>query len=181
MSSSIEKLSTVKLQPFVIDYVPEVFDLIDSSRAHLSQFDDNTSEKYPRVQALFDSVVRPVNPERERYVILEGEQEQVVGTINATPTGYMATTYEVGYWIGERHTGRGLATAAASLLLSDLLSRKFLRNAVAYTHPQNSASQHVLIKSGFENRGVVRRNKGPEQIKFVANRISFAKTRVSAD
>ncbi len=53
---------------------------------------------------------------------------------------------EVGYWIGKRHWGKGIATAALSRLL-DLVEERPL---YAYVAKHNPASVKVLEKCGFE-------------------------------
>ena len=53
---------------------------------------------------------------------------------------------EVGYWIGRRHWGKGIATAALSRLL-DLMEERPL---YAHVAKHNPASVRVLEKCGFE-------------------------------
>ena len=56
---------------------------------------------------------------------------------------------EVGYWIGREHWGRGVATAALSLLLEEVDERPLVATGAA----DNTASIRVLEKCGFVRRG----------------------------
>lgn len=74
-----------------------------------------------------------------RVVLADGV---AVGSINVFPDeGHTA----IGYWLAREHWGRGIASAALSLMLVEHPGRP-LR---ATTSAQNHASMKVLRKSGF--------------------------------
>jgi len=56
---------------------------------------------------------------------------------------------ELGYRLTSKARGFGYATKAASAVL-DYYQRQGTLNIIAYTAPENSASQHVLGKLGFK-------------------------------
>ena len=140
----------VSITPFTVDYVPDVFSLIDANRAHLSQFYDITAQKYPTVQAVFDSVAKPsvIIPVIERFVILAGQTP--VGNINVTPHNQYTDTYNIGYWVGNQHVGHGYAGLAVGCLETVLRDRQPpAQRLTADTYPDNRASQHVQKGAGF--------------------------------
>ncbi len=139
---------------FTEEFVRPVFDLIETNRAHLSQFNDDTADKYQSIQPLYESVMRPRNTLRERYVILGGDA--VVGSINVEPTGLKATSFVMGYWLGEQFTGNGYASRSTRALSDEVLQRPGVRRVNAYTHLENIASQNVLQNSGFVLLGAVK-------------------------
>jgi RimJ/RimL family protein N-acetyltransferase len=53
--------------------------------------------------------------------------------------------HQVGYWIGRRHWGRGVATTALALFLCQMTSRPLY----AYVAAHNTGSLRVLEKCGF--------------------------------
>jgi RimJ/RimL family protein N-acetyltransferase len=55
----------------------------------------------------------------------------------------------VGYWIGREHWGRGLATAALTALVAELIDRPLFAHVV----DTNVASIRVLEKCGFRRIG----------------------------
>jgi len=67
-------------------------------------------------------------------------------------------TAEIGYWLGERHWGRGIGTAAVDALCAALFEHTDLERLEAGTFLENRASQRVLEKSGFVREGVRRRH-----------------------
>jgi len=75
-----------------------------------------------------------------RTVVVDGE---VAGNVVSFPR---ERKREVGYWIGKRHWGRGVATAALSGFLGLLEERPLY----AHVAKHNPASVRVLEKCGFE-------------------------------
>jgi [ribosomal protein S5]-alanine N-acetyltransferase len=83
-------------------------------------------------------------------------QDGVIGCIGIDGDRKTATTYEIGYWLGQAYWGQGYATEAGAALLawaradiapSGFTSRHFVENA---------RSGHVLEKLGFSYIGVVK-------------------------
>ena len=65
----------------------------------------------------------------------------------------VAETGTVGYWIGRPHAGKGLATAAVSVLRRYAFIDLKLHRLEAACVPHNHASRRVLEKSGFRLEG----------------------------
>lgn len=62
----------------------------------------------------------------------------------------------VGYWIGERHAGRGLMTDAVKVLCRFGFDTLRLHRIEAACIPGNARSIRVLEKAGFEREGLLR-------------------------
>lgn len=81
-----------------------------------------------------------------RAALAEGE---AVGQIRLLPDA-SGTEAELSYWLGRAHWGKGIGKrmvqAALRFGFAELGS---LRRIVAYVHPDNRASQHLLTRSGF--------------------------------
>lgn len=60
---------------------------------------------------------------------------------------------EVGWAIGSRHWGRGLATEAARAAIVDGFDRVGLARILSWTLPENVASRRVMEKCGLSFRG----------------------------
>src|SRR5690606_9082612 len=89
------------------------FASVDASRAHLSQFGDNTAAKYPTLESVRNSIVRPDNP----YKISFGIWSDCVFAGSAKLTvAEKGRVGEVGYWLDQRRTGNGYATLATRAL-----------------------------------------------------------------
>lgn len=83
---------------------------------------------------------------------------RVVGRINLSNIVRGAfQSASVGYWVGGRYNGRGLATAAVKEMKSIAFGELDLHRLEAGTLPRNIASQRVLERNGFERFGLAPR------------------------
>jgi RimJ/RimL family protein N-acetyltransferase len=67
---------------------------------------------------------------------------------------------EIGYWLGKSFWGKGIASAALSLFLNEVIERPLYAH-VARTNP---ASKRVLEKCGF-----VRQSEGDGELVYILN------------
>jgi RimJ/RimL family protein N-acetyltransferase len=82
---------------------------------------------------------------------------QAVGGIGAIAgEGIFAGTAQFGYWLGESHWGRGLASAAARALAESIGRERLFARLEAQVFDWNPASMRVLEKAGFERVAVLR-------------------------
>lgn len=63
----------------------------------------------------------------------------------------------IGYWVGRRHGGGGVATAALALGLDYALGPGALHRIDATVRPENTASRVVLERCGFREEGLLKR------------------------
>ena len=68
----------------------------------------------------------------------------------------VAQSGHIGYWIGERHAGRGLMTEAVNLLARFAFDTLRLHRIEAACIPDNVRSIRVLEKAGFRREGLLR-------------------------
>jgi RimJ/RimL family protein N-acetyltransferase len=104
--------------------------------------------------------------------------DQAVGGIGLMPQEDInAGTAEIGYWLGETYWGRGIATAAVTVLSDHALSSRGYRRLFATVFTCNAASCRVLEKAGYEREGLMRRSaikRGVVHDQFLYARISRA-------
>lgn len=144
----------VALERWDVQYVPELFALIDSGQYHLSPFDQNIAAEYPTIQSLWDSVVSPQNTELERYVIFSQTLgKTILGSVSAEPVSNDLSEYRIGYWLGAGYMGHGYATRAVKLLVDKLFERPGVQTISATTHPENLRGQGVLLRAGLVQIG----------------------------
>ncbi|UOG74872.1 GNAT family N-acetyltransferase [Hymenobacter tibetensis] len=62
-------------------------------------------------------------------------------------------TTEIGYSVSADWRRQGLATEMVSGLIEQAARTGMVRHLLAYTHPDNPASQHVLLANGFQAAG----------------------------
>lgn len=91
-----------------------------------------------------------------RAIEVDGE---AVGGISAMRgAGNARFTVEIGYWLGEAHWGRGLATASVRAFCSAIFAQTDIERIEAGAFAANIASHRVLEKSGFRQIGVRERH-----------------------
>ncbi|HKC04671.1 MAG TPA: GNAT family N-acetyltransferase [Patescibacteria group bacterium] len=137
----------VRLRQFSVSDAPEIFKLIDSNREHLSQHDDETAGKYPRLEKVVDSIENP-NPRRTRFAI-RNEEGKYIGSINFERLQNHPDIAEVGYYMDKEETGKGYTTDALKTLTEYAFTEKDIRLLFALVHPDNKASGKVLSKAGY--------------------------------
>ncbi|RFB95781.1 GNAT family N-acetyltransferase [Rhizobium leguminosarum bv. trifolii] len=87
-----------------------------------------------------------------KYKIV-GENGRFVGRGGISRFG--SKQFELGYSLIEEAWGKGLATEAASALADWFFERRLASGFIAFTHPENIASQRVLRKIGMRERAPI--------------------------
>ncbi len=149
----IQGQDSLVLKQLIEADAPRYFDLIDFDREHLSQFGDETTDKYQTVEDVTESIRNP-KPDRLRFGIWDGEA--MVGSINSTLVGENAA--EIGYWVGAEYLRRGYASRALAELSRYEFERQGMERLVAFVVVGNVASRGVLEKSGYRLTKTVERH-----------------------
>uniref|UniRef100_A0A7N0UI82 N-acetyltransferase domain-containing protein n=1 Tax=Kalanchoe fedtschenkoi TaxID=63787 RepID=A0A7N0UI82_KALFE len=92
-----------------------------------------------------------------RAICLHGRS---VGSIYVAPqgTGKDARRAELGYALSADHWGKGVATEAVKMVVSNVFQEvKGLDRVEGLVYADNKASQRVLEKAGFHKEGVLRK------------------------
>lgn len=89
--------------------------------------------------------------------LLRNSEGELVGRINlfSIARGIFETA-ELGYRIGEKHTGKGYATAGVRHVMKEAFKNHKLHRIEAATSPENIGSQIVLLKNNFQFIGRAR-------------------------
>ncbi len=138
----------IKLKRFTPEDAPEIFDLIDRNREHLSQFGDDTASKYPTSESVYESIINPTNPNRLRYAIRHRYGE-LLGSINLTPNEQDSQMGEIGYYLDSRKQGFGYMGRAVDLLVDHAFNHLRYKTLYAVVANANHPSINVLEKTGF--------------------------------
>lgn len=88
-----------------------------------------------------------------KYKIVSREDGRFIG--RAGVSIYHTGEYEMGYAFYAREWGKGYATEIAGGLADWFFANGFAPHFVAFTHPDNLASQHILKKIGMRERGPI--------------------------
>ena len=136
--------------------------LREESREFLSPWEPT----WPR-----DDLTRPAFRRRLRYYARELREDQaypffvfnnadgeLVGGVTLSNVRRGVTqSCSVGYWIGKRHSRKGLMTKAVKAVLPFVFNQLALHRLEAACLPSNEPSRRLLQKVGFQEEGYARR------------------------
>ncbi|MGE7602412.1 GNAT family N-acetyltransferase [Peribacillus sp. NPDC097675] len=98
-----------------------------------------------RLDALLEEQLQGIS----RFYLIKDKEHSIVGRINVVDYEENLKSCHLGYRIGEKHTGKGMASKALALLVESHLDPN-IEIIQAKTTTNNIASQKVLEKNGFE-------------------------------
>lgn len=86
--------------------------------------------------------------------IRKREDRQLIGSVSLTNIQFAPIqTARIGYWLGAGFTGAGLMTEAVSAVCDWAFDTLDLIRIEAGTLPENTPSQAVLLRAGFQKEG----------------------------
>jgi ribosomal-protein-serine acetyltransferase len=142
--------TSVLLRNMVEADAASLFALIDANRAHLSQYGDHTSEKYPDLESVTEKM-NAQSPLEHRFGIWD--KESLVGFIKLTETP--EEPVEIGYWLGSEFQHKGYMARSVKALTDYAVNELGYDKVIAKVHKQNVASQRVLTGSNYAVMGNV--------------------------
>ncbi|GHC74940.1 GNAT family N-acetyltransferase [Streptomyces flavofungini] len=162
MTTGTERLTDgIVLRPASLDDAEVLARAVRRSRDHLSPWDPERPESFyttegqaERLRAQAEkSAAGLVAP----WLLWDEGAGEVAGAVTLShiaPAPLLSAN--LGYWIDVTYAGRGLATAAATAVCRVADERLGLHRVEAGTLLDNTASQRVLAKCGFEEYGLAR-------------------------
>ena len=97
-------------------------------------------------------------PSNNRHLAIEWQGRAVGGIGIIAGDDVHCRTGQLGYWLGEAHWGRGIATAAARAMVAHARAELSFARLEARVYAWNPASGRVLEKAGFAREAVLRRS-----------------------
>ena len=140
------------IRPLTADDADELVFLLTENRAHLAPFEPDRGERFYTVEGQLERLERE---DKHAFAILDGEQIAGTVALSNVVRGPLQSA-NLGYWVAERLTGRGLATKAVGEVIPFAFAELGLHRLEAGTLVDNIASQRVLEKNGFERIGIAR-------------------------
>ena len=83
------------------------------------------------------------------FYLIKGEDGEILGRINLVDRDVTTKRAELGYRIGQNHTGKGIAKEAVRLLIGQC-QKLDIKEIQAKTTDGNIASQKILTGNGFQ-------------------------------
>ena len=120
----------------------------------------NLRDAFPHPYSLTDarSWLKAVSTDPSSVVLALEIDGEAAGGIGLTP---MSDVYrlngEVGYWLSEKHWGKGIMTEAVAALVEHAFTKTGLMRLFAGVFENNPSSMRVLEKNGFVRESVHKR------------------------
>jgi ribosomal-protein-alanine N-acetyltransferase len=141
------------IRPLTPEDAAELAALLVENRAFLAPFEPVRDERFFTIGGQRERIE---NDGSEAFAILV--DERIAGTVTMSNIVYGPfQSANLGYWVAERLSGRGLATRAVGDVLEIAFGEFGLHRLQAATLVGNVPSQRVLEKNGFEPIGLARR------------------------
>ena len=141
------------IRPLTSEDAGELSALLVENRAFLAPFEPARDERFFTIAGQREGIE---NDGSEAFAILA--DDRIAGTVTMSNIVYGPfQSANLGYWVAERLSGRGLATRAVGDALEIAFGEFGLHRLEAATLVENVPSQRVLEKNGFEPIGLARR------------------------
>lgn len=101
---------------------------------------------------ILDAEKKKPIPEKHFVIDIDGTLVGSIGIINIDKH-----KGELGYWLADKHFGKGIMTKAIKEMVSYCTKEIGLKRIFAPVLPHNKASARVLEKNGFELEGILKK------------------------
>jgi len=91
------------------------------------------------------------------WVVELRDTGEVIGQGGIVPVANQGPEIELGYRLGKAHWGKGYATEIARASAKYAMESIGIERLIAVSYPENAGSRRVLLKVGFEDRGITDR------------------------
>lgn len=147
----------LRLRQLRADDAPAHFALVDHNRAWLRTWLPwlDTTTTVSHSLAFIEHMQRD-HAAGQRFTCGLFFKGQLVGVAGSHLIDHANRACQLGYWLDEAHTGRGLMTSAVRALLEHAFTALQLDRVEIRAAPGNDASQAVCERLGFIREGVIR-------------------------
>ena len=85
------------------------------------------------------------------------ESGKIIGVMAIAQIDYKNKNAELGWWIGKKYWGKGIATEAIQLILNFAFKELKLRRVFAHVYSSNKSSAKLCERNGFKLEGTARK------------------------
>lgn len=132
----------------------EILEFEKENRDYFETFVPSRGDEYyekDNFHKIINSIIEEQLQDLCYMYIIRNKEGEMVGRVNIVDiTREECRKAELGYRIGRKHCGKGYATAAVKLAVTEAFGRHRIEQLEAGTSPTNIGSQIVLLKNGFE-------------------------------
>ncbi len=92
------------------------------------------------------------------YVLINGAEDRIIGFIDLKNIDWDIPKTQIGFYIDEAYTGKGIITKAVMEICKHCFDDKGFEKLFMRIHPENLAALKVAEKCGFELEGTIRKD-----------------------
>jgi len=150
--------SQVYLRRLELPDAPALLDLRVANKTFLEPFEPSRHDRFFTLQSQRDYIQMAIVDwdDDEAYAFgIFGPNDEMIGRValsNVVRGAWQNAT--LGYFVAERHTGKGCATQAVGLAVAFAFEEARLHRVQAGVMLHNKASARVLVKNGFRYEGL---------------------------
>ena len=152
--------NSLKMVPLALSHAEELFALIDLSRDYLHQgmgWLDKTTAVADVETFIKDCIEQNEKDCGLTFIITE--RDNICGTVNFHRIDKMHNTGEIGYWLSQSHSGRGIMTLAVKELVRIGFEELNLNIIEIHCAEGNAKSRAVPERLGFTYEATLRQRE----------------------
>ena len=150
----------IELRLFAMKDADELLEVINQNRAYLREwlpwvdFSHSTDD----LRHFIQRVIKQFEANQGPQTILRVDG-RIAGSVGCHPIDWPNRHCSVGYWMDERHQGRGIMTRACSSMLDYLFDELGLHRVTIQCATGNHRSCAIPRRLGFMREGIVRQSE----------------------
>jgi ribosomal-protein-serine acetyltransferase len=134
----------------------ELYALVDGERAHLSRWLPWAAEQDLEGTLEFIRLTRRQLADNSGFTVAIVRDGAIAGLAGVEPLDWIHRSASIGYWLGERHQGRGTMTRAVAALVEHAVSVWELNRIEIRAAVGNARSRAIPERLGFREEGTLR-------------------------
>jgi ribosomal-protein-serine acetyltransferase len=147
----------IRMRSYLSADAPAFFKATDTNRAYLRPWISWVDRMNNEADALDLIEQGRAKLDRQEALILAiFKEEELIGGIGMQAWNQDLKKAEIGYWLCEKETGKGIMTLAARVFLAYLFRSLQLNKVELYHLPANLRSAAVASRLGFRTEGLLR-------------------------
>ena len=149
----------LKLVQIKLSYAKELFNLTEENRVYLDKWlpwvkqTNNVSDTKDFIR---NSIKK--SKEKNGFDCLIIYNNKIAGVIGLVEINKARNVTEIGYWLGEKYTGKGIMTKSCKVLTDHCFKELKLNRVIIKCEISNKASQHIPERLGYFKQGVMKRD-----------------------
>ena len=147
---------TVHLRHLESSDAEELHALVVANRAHLLPWMPWAAEQDLERTRAFIALSHKQLADDNGFQLAMVEHGRIIGAVGFGDVDWENRSSEIGYWIDQRHEGRGLVTRAVRAMIDHAFGVWQLHRIEIQAAPGNPRSQAIPVRLGFTREGMLR-------------------------